>query len=217
VYIGFVVQKDGSLSNVSIKRGISSDCNEEAVRVISAMPKWKPGMQDGKAVAVAYTLPIKFKLEQTKQPEPKGVVIFENLKTENNTTDNTLFSIVDEQPQFVGGQDTMFRWLMQNIRYPKEAREKRAEGTVYVGFVVEKDGSIKDVAIKREPSYPKDTLKIMEVNGIQGIKLINSKAEGSLGREAIRIISAMPKWKPGRNQGQPVRVAYTLPIKFKLE
>jgi TonB family protein len=215
VYIGFVVQKDGFLSDVTVKRGISSDCNEEAVRVISAMPKWKPGMQEGKAVAVAYTLPIKFKLEQTKQPEPKGVVIFENLKTENN--DNSVLTIVDELPQFVGGQDTMFRWLMQNIKYPKEAREKRAEGTVYVGFVVEKDGSITDVAIKREPSYPKDTLKIMEVNGIQGIKLINSKAEGSLGREAVRVISAMPKWKAGRNQGQPVRVAYTLPIKFKLE
>jgi TonB family protein len=212
VYIGFVVNKDGSLSNITIKRGISSDCNEEAVRVISAMPKWKPGMQDGKAVAVAYTLPIKFKLEQTKQPDPKGIVIIENPKA-----DNTLFTIVDEQPQFVGGQDTMFRWLTQNIKYPKEAREKRAEGTVYVGFVVEKDGSITNVAIKREPSYPKDTLKIMEVNGIQGIKLVNSKAEGSLGREAVRVISAMPKWKAGRNQGQPVRVAYTLPIKFKLE
>jgi hypothetical protein len=126
-------------------------------------------------------------------------------------------SNVDEPPHFVGGQDSMFRWIGQNIRYPSITREKQIEGTVYVGFVVEKDGKISDVKVKREPFYPKDTLKMNDINGMQGYKLITSPAEGSLGRETVRMIKAMPKWIPGRDKGKLVRVAYTLPIKFKLE
>jgi hypothetical protein len=135
-----------------------------------------------------------------------------------NLTDTTQpLTIVEELPHFVGGQDSMFRWIGRNIRYPTTAREKQVEGTVYVGFVVEIDGRISDVKVKREPFYPKDTLKMNDINGMQGFKLITSTAEGSLGRETVRMVKAMPKWVPGRDKGKFVRVAYTLPIKFKLE
>ena len=111
----------------------------------------------------------------------------------------------------------MFRWLGRNIQYPSVARQKKVEGTVYVGFVVEMDGRITEVMVKREPEYPKETIKIVELNGLKGVKQVNSSAEGSLGREAVRVISSMPKWKPARQQGKTVRSAYTLPIKFRLD
>jgi hypothetical protein len=135
-----------------------------------------------------------------------------------NLSDTTQpLTIVEELPHFVGGQDSMFRWIGRNILYPTTAREKQVEGTVYVGFVVETDGRISEVKVKREPFYPKDTLKMNDINGMQGFKLITSPAEGSLGRETVRMVKAMPKWAPGRDKGKFVRVAYTLPIKFKLE
>jgi BlaR1 peptidase M56/Gram-negative bacterial TonB protein C-terminal len=152
--------------------------------------------------------------------------------------EQTVFSTVEEQPEFEGGQHAMFKFLSQNVKYPKEARERSIEGTVYVGFIIETDGSISNIEIKREKAevvgnkenevvvvgygkkvtgYPKDSLKIIEGNGMIGYKLVNSPAEGSLGREAKRVIEAMPKWKPGKQNGKVVRTSYTVPIKFKME
>jgi hypothetical protein len=149
-----------------------------------------------------------------------------------------VFSTVEEQPEFEGGQHAMFKFLAQNMKYPKEARIRGIEGIVYVGFIVETDGSISNIEIKREKAevvgnkenelvvvgyrekvtgYPKDSLKIIEGNGMIGYKLVNSPAEGSLGREAKRVIEAMPKWKPGKQNGKAVRTSYTVPIKFKME
>ncbi len=128
-----------------------------------------------------------------------------------------IYTIVDEQPEFPQGQKAMFTWLSQNMKYPSVSRENGVQGTVYVGFVVETDGTIANVAVKRGvKGIIRDTITLMEVNGVKGNKIVQ-REDYSLDNEAKRVISAMPKWKAGRNQGQPVRVAYTLPIKFKLE
>lgn len=132
-------------------------------------------------------------------------------------SDGPIFTVVDEQPSFKPSQDSLFRFLGQNIKYPEIARRNKAEGTVYVGFIVEIDGSISSVSIKREPPVIiRDTVTVIELNGLKGNKIVERK-DFSLGREAVRVISAMPKWKPAKNNGVPVRVAYTLPIKFKLD
>jgi BlaR1 peptidase M56/Gram-negative bacterial TonB protein C-terminal len=149
-----------------------------------------------------------------------------------------VFTIVEQMPEFEGGQYAMFKFLSQNVKYPQEARKRGIEGSVYVGFIVETDGSISNIEIKREKAevagnktsevvvvalgekvtgYPKDSLKIVEGNGVIGYKLVNSPAEGSLGREAKRVVAAMPKWKPGKQNGKVVRTSYTIPIKFKME
>ncbi|MBL7814957.1 MAG: energy transducer TonB [Saprospiraceae bacterium] len=129
----------------------------------------------------------------------------------------SIFTVVEQQPEFVGGMSTLFKWLGENIKYPKSARDAGAQGTVYVGFVIETDGSITNVNVKRDvPVIVRDTITITEVNGIKGNKIVE-RTEYSLGKEAVRVVSIMPKWKPGKSQGVPVRVAYTLPIKFKLE
>jgi periplasmic protein TonB len=89
----------------------------------------------------------------------------------------------------------MFKFLQSNLKYPAVARENSVEGTVYVGFVVEKDGSISNVTVKR------------------GI----ANGGGGCNDEAVRVVKMMPKWKPGKQQGKAVKVNYTLPVKFKLQ
>ena len=104
----------------------------------------------------------------------------------------TIYTLVEENPEFPGGKKELDKWLAANLKYPAIAREEGIEGSTYIGFVVEKDGSITEVQVKR---------------GIAG----------GCNEEASRLIKSMPKWKPGKQNGQVVRTAYTLPVKFKLE
>lgn len=100
-----------------------------------------------------------------------------------------IFEVVEKSPSFKGNIN---QWLNQNLRYPAAAEENGIEGKVIVQFVVEKDGSVTQIKAVRSP-------------------------DPSLEKEAIRVVSMMPKWTPGINNGQPVRVKYTLPVSFKLQ
>ena len=106
--------------------------------------------------------------------------------------EDELFMVVETMPQFPGGEDARVRYMVENIKYPEQAKEKGIQGTVYVSFVVEKNGSITNPKIIRS-------------------------VEKSLDAEAFRVISAMPKWIPGSQKGKPVRVQFNMPIKFKLD
>lgn len=101
-------------------------------------------------------------------------------------------AMVEQKPQFPGGESEMYKWLGANIVYPPAAAEEGVSGRVVVEFVVGKDGSITNVRVVR-PRHP------------------------ALDKEALRVVKAMPKWIPGRNNGQPVKVTYTLPVTFKLQ
>lgn len=101
-------------------------------------------------------------------------------------------AMVEQKPQFPGGEAEMYKWLGANIVYPPAAAEEGVSGRVVVEFVVGKDGSITNVRVVR-PRHP------------------------ALDKEAVRVVKAMPKWIPGRNNGQPVKVTYTLPVTFKLK
>ena len=322
VIVKFVIEKDGSVSNVEVGRGWGNELDDEAVRVVKAMPKWKPGKQDGKPVRVSFMLPINFKLSDgtpTKGPlmgtswtgtgtgkkgnvtyemswtinftdgrdgmimmtlwskekkgekkvefddvplpfeytydgkstgsinpvnpdnspmgetpiPPYGFVInpentmrinlfdfkedvgieeivlkkadankpVETKKQSGKTKDekvemkpdkNGIYQIVEEMPQFPGGEQAMLDYVSKNIVYPQEAMEKGIAGRVFVSFVVEKDGSVNEVKV---------------VRGIGG----------GCDEESVRVIKAMPKWKPGKMKGEPVRVSYMMPITFKLQ
>ncbi len=110
---------------------------------------------------------------------------------EEEIEDDYIFQIVEEQPQFPGGEEARQRFLRDNIRYPTMAREAGIEGTVFVTFVVEPDGSITNVDVLR---------------GIGG----------GCDEEAVRVVRQMPRWEPGRQRGQAVRVQFNLPIRFRL-
>ena len=106
--------------------------------------------------------------------------------------ENKVFDVVEEQPSFPGGPAALMQWLRDNIKYPVVAAENGIEGRVIVQFVVSKTGSISDVRVAR------------------GV-------DPSLDREAIRVVSSMPKWTPGKQNGTTVNVRYTLPVTFKLQ
>jgi len=106
--------------------------------------------------------------------------------------DDPIFTEVDEMPKFPNGDDALMRFLMENLKYPQDARDERIQGTVFVTFVVEKDGSVTDVKTLR------------------GVAT-------SLDEESIRVVKAMPKWKPGVIKGEPVRVQFNLPLRFVLD
>lgn len=107
-------------------------------------------------------------------------------------TSDEVFTVVDEQPSFQGGgNDAFMKYIAQNIRYPEEAKQKDIQGRVYVHFVIEKDGTITDVAIAK---------------GIGG----------GVDEEAKRVVESSPKWTPGKQRGNPVRVRMILPIEFRL-
>lgn len=100
-------------------------------------------------------------------------------------------AMVEQKPSFPGGDAAMYKWLNDNIIYPAAASEEGVQGKVTVQFIVEKDGSISHVQVVRG-KHP------------------------ALDAEAARVIRKMPRWTPGRNNGQPVRVTYHLPVQFKL-
>lgn len=103
-----------------------------------------------------------------------------------------IFTVVESMPEFPGGMGALMKYLATNIKYPPLAKESGIQGRVFINFVVEPDGSISNVKVLR---------------GIGG----------GCDEEAVRVVEAMPKWKPGKQRGKPVRVSYNLPVKFTLQ
>ena len=106
--------------------------------------------------------------------------------------DTAIVAISEVMPEFPGGEEALFAYLSQNINYPTEAKDAKLEGRVYVTFVIEKDGQVSNAKILRDIG-------------------------GGCGEEAIRVVKSMPKWKPGTQNGQPVRVQFNLPVSFQLQ
>ena len=103
-----------------------------------------------------------------------------------------VFDVVEQMPSFPGGQGALMQWLASNIKYPVVAEENGVQGRVVCTFVVERDGSITDVKV------------------VRGV-------DPSLDKEAVRVLKAMPKWIPGKQNGSAVRVKYTVPVTFRLQ
>ena len=103
-----------------------------------------------------------------------------------------VFDVVEVMPEYPGGIQALFEYLSQNVKYPADAETQKVEGRVIATFIVETDGTINNVEVVR-PVFP------------------------SLDAEALRVLSAMPKWTPGKQSGKEVRVKYTVPISFHLK
>jgi len=120
-----------------------------------------------------------------------------NAKSQNSNIDEIkkdtlVFVVVEESPEFQGGDQARIEYLIKNINYPKKARKAGIQGTVYITFIIEKDGKVSNVRILR---------------GIGG----------GCDEESLRVVKNMPKWKPGRQRGKNVRVQYNMPLKFTLK
>ena len=136
VYVRFVIDKMGKVSDVEIVRSVHPELDAEALRVIESSPDWKPGRNEGQAVEVNFTIPISFNLNGTEK---------------NGKGTPPVFFVVEEMPEFQGSSDIMvFRnWVTEHLEYPKEAVEKKLEGRVIVSFIVTETGNVSDVNVER--------------------------------------------------------------------
>ena len=106
--------------------------------------------------------------------------------------DDAIFLVVENEPEFPGGEDSLYAYIARNIKYPEAAKKEKIEGRVFVTFVVEKDGQVSSVKLLRDIG-------------------------GGCGQEAIRVVKSMPKWKPGTQRGKPVRFQFNMPVSFGLQ
>ena len=199
--VQFVVEKDGSITNVKILRGVDPELDKEAVRVVSAMPKWKPGTQRGEAVRVRFTVPVMFRLTEDKIPVKYAPIenkinelVVVGYAPEGTTVpeEGTIFEVVEQMPEYPGGMPAMMEFISKNIKYPAAAQQAKIQGRVTIQFIVNTEGNIINPRVLRS-------------------------ADPLLDAEAIRLTTIMPKWKPGMQRGQAVNVKYTVPSMFRLQ
>ena len=122
-------------------------------------------------------------------PDSLKVFVFEPVEDEDRPG---VYIVVDQMPEFPSGDKGLYEFIADNIKYPAEAKEEGIKGRVFVNFIVEPDGSVSDIRVLR---------------GIGG----------GCDEEAVRVVESMPKFKPGMQDGEAVRVSYTIPVFFRLE
>ncbi|SUB77682.1 energy transducer TonB [Porphyromonas macacae] len=127
--------------------------------------------------------------EEDKKLPPPTVIVPQVSAADEEA--EKIFTVVEKNPEFPGGINEMYKYLRENINYPQIAADNGVQGKVHLGFVVERDGSITQIQV------------------IRGV-------DPELDKEAIRVVKSMPKWKPGQQQGRPVRCRFTLPVTFQL-
>lgn len=108
-----------------------------------------------------------------------------------NAESDDVFTVVEQMPEFPGGDKALDDFIIKNLKYPEEAKKQNIQGKVWIGFIVDKEGNV------------------LEIEALRGIG-------GGCDEEAVRVVALMPKWKPGKQSGKPVVVKFRLPINFRL-
>jgi TonB family protein len=200
VIVRFCITATGSIDRVSVIRGVDPLLDAEAIRVVSVLPPFQPGKQGGKPVPVWYMVPITFALGGEKDssippppppppPAPSGSAPYVTgaAKGENDT-----YVMVEEMPEYPGGNEEMLKFIATNVRYPEAAKKAGITGKVIIRFKVTETGEVK------EPSI------------FKGV-------EPSIDAEALRVVSLLPPFKPGTQGGKNVSVWIMVPITFSLK
>lgn len=191
VICSFIVGKEGEIYDVKVIRSVHPLLDAEAIRVLNTMPRWTPGENEGKPVAVEYTVPISFSQSAGGRPEDKRIVALDNEHFTGEDPANPVYRVAEHMPQYPGGDEALLAFIAHHIKYPEDARKTGKQGRVICLFIVEKDGQVSNVKVLRS-LYP------------------------SLDEEAVRVIKSFPRWTPGKVKGNPVRVTFTVPITFRL-
>ncbi len=244
VVVSFVVDPDGSTSNHNAVNFLNTPCNQEALRIAQSMPTWLPAEKNGVKIRSEASIAVRFKLLQdgvayrppftAPKPTAPTALIVDKPKTQTQPVEtkameqplapftlytekqerpilsepdyeNEVFKVVEVKPCFPGcegiddqvekrkcAETQMLGFIYGNVKYPPQARAAKIEGTVYIRFIVDKDGTILSPELVRSIG-------------------------GGCDEEALRVVSMMPKWEPGKQKGHPVKVQYNLPVKFKLK
>ncbi|MES2555493.1 MAG: energy transducer TonB [Bacteroidota bacterium] len=164
------------------------DCSDDKAESYSII------LDPSESLVKAYRakLPYYGRTSVTDKKEPEKAAETQSLSVTVPAPEDSILSIVDQQPDFPGGRPALMNYLMNNIRYPQEALELEISGKVYLQFVVSATGKVSNVRIVRG---------------------VNSVMDG----EAYRVVKAMPDWTPGYVNGKPVNCYFALPISFKLQ
>lgn len=167
VVVSLIVNEDGSVMQPHVEQKSSDNFDEaQLIALCGKMPKWMPAYENGKPVVREATFTVRLK--------------------------EKVYDVVEQMPSFPGGINAMMKYLSQNIKYPKTCQENGIQGRVIVSFVVERDGSLSNINIKKS-------------------------VHPLLDKEAVRLVQSMPKWEPGRQNGKLYRVQYLIPVTFWLK
>ncbi|MCD6066118.1 MAG: energy transducer TonB [Bacteroidetes bacterium] len=188
VYIKYIVNPKGKIEDVSIMRSSGSVLlDSEAIRVISIMPDWKPGKQNGKEVPVYFNLPISFKAETNISGTggfypsykyiPPDIIFCDLYGNVIRSTDGKFQKL----PEFSGGLDGLMEFVKASVQCDAQTIKNKKSSDVYIKFVIDASGEV---------SKP---------------EVLISSGSDSLDMEAIRIAKTLPKWKPAIKEGQPVK------------
>mgnify|MGYP000232234485 CR=1 FL=1 len=193
VVCSFVIERDGSVSNITALQSPDRLLTNEVRRVLANSPRWSPGMQKGETVRVKYIVPVDFSLPKQSEAATGAGTPAAGQTDGPAAEEDAPVTLAETMPSFQGGDLTTFRqWLQTQVRYPAEALKEKAGGLVVCSFVVERDGSISNAETLQSPSR-------------------------QLSTEVERIIKASSShWQPGRDKGKAVRVKLVLPVKFAI-
>ena len=216
VICGLIVYKVIVLQNESVSENSGSGNNISSKKIIDEiMPQDIPTIPESEVVDLydefSNELSEKAELQQKRNEEDLlrqkedaednyGVITrYENpvdipievVEDDNFFDEDDIFQVVEEMPEFPGGEEKLLEYLGKNIHYPERAREQGVQGRCIIEFVIERDGTVTEPKIVRS-------------------------LESQCDNEAVRVIKSLPKWKPGKQKGKPVRVKYTVPVQFKL-
>jgi TonB family protein len=136
--------------------------------------------------------------DRLAREEQRRIALEERVKTSQfytNADGKIVYNKAEVDPSFVGGQNALIKYLNDNLQFPQEAKDKGLEGTVFVDFVVTENGMVREVEVTEET---------------------NEEVDQSFRTEAIRVVTSMPNWTPGRQRGKAVDVKYSLPITFQM-
>ena len=174
IFVEFVVDIDGSVSSTKILKGLGYGLDEEAKQIVANSPTWIPGEHKGNKVKVKMVLPITYRHPDYVELDGQGS------------------EAVKDLPSYPGGKMELFKYVQENLKYPEEAKNAGIEGKVFIEFMVNTDGSISNVNVKRG---------------------IGSGCD----EEARRIVENSPYWTPMKVDGEARSMTMVLPITFKLE
>jgi len=201
VIVEFRLASYGYIYDIKIIKGLSEPIDESVIQLIDNMPSWNSARNKyGKRIEAFVTLPIKVEKSLPEITEVEEVAVDDWFVEDGSFIPNRtikddstkVYDVVAIDPEFIGGEKAMTKFIADNFIYPDSARINEEQGVVYVQFVVSKKGNVEDVKVLRGVSK-------------------------SIDKEAIRIISIMPKWRPGEQAGKPVNVRYVLPIRASLD
>jgi len=191
----FTVDINGSLKNIKLVEMIDVDSGVELIRVLNKCPKWEPAKRGGKPISIEIKYPMVFNAKlpenQTKGDHKAEVVSNANSQgeTASNTESDEVFNLekIAFKPRFAGGLTAFYKYIAENFKAPDE---EGFSGKMMVSFIVETDGSLSNIKVLKDIGY-------------------------GTSAEAIRVLKASPKWIPGKQNGKPVRVEYSMPINIR--